>query len=222
MTSEHHPAFHTEPGAGPVTLVESAELTVRKVAVGPMDNNAYLLRTPRTSALIDAAAEADTIAAELAGRPVAAIITTHHHHDHIGALSELTLATGAEPVCGEADADAIREQTRVLCRPVVHGERIAIDDGLELEVISLVGHTPGSITLVLQTQDRTLLFTGDSLFPGGPGKTGSPHDFASLMDHLTERIFDRFEDAEVHPGHGDSTTLAAERPHLQEWRARGW
>ena len=91
------------------------------------------------------------------------------------------------------------------------------------EVIGLVGHTPGSITLAYAADDTTHLFTGDSLFPGGPGKTNSPADFASLIDDLETKIFGRFDDdTVVHPGHGDDTTLGAERPHLEEWRSRGW
>ena len=90
-------------------------------------------------------------------------------------------------------------------------------------MIGLVGHTPGSITLCYVGGDRTHLFTGDSLFPGGPGKTTSPADFASLLNDLETKIFDRFDDnTVVHPGHGDDTTLGAERAHLAEWRKRGW
>src|SRR5690606_31617385 len=99
------------------------------------------------------------------------------------------------------------------------GDRITCGPIL-LRVIGLVGHTPGSIALAWQ--DR-LLFTGDSLFPGGPGKTGSPEDFSSLMADLETKIFDRYaDDVAIHPGHGDSTTLGTERPHLTEWRQRGW
>ena len=93
-----------------------------------------------------------------------------------------------------------------------------------LEVIGLVGHTPGSITLCIPRHGgMTHLFTGDSLFPGGPGKTNTPEDFTSLMDDLERKIFDGFDDnTVVHPGHGDDTTLGTERPHLAEWRKRGW
>ena len=92
-----------------------------------------------------------------------------------------------------------------------------------LEVIGLVGHTPGSITLAYAGAGVTHLFTGDSLFPGGPGKTNNPKDFTSLMNDLENKIFNRFDDnTVVHPGHGDDTTLGTERPHLAEWRERGW
>ena len=92
-------------------------------------------------------------------------------------------------------------------------------------MIGLVGHTPGSIALVLRGTGTgpTHIFSGDSLFPGGVGKTDSPADFASLLDDVTGKIFDRFCDQTIiHPGHGDSTTLGAERPQLAQWRARGW
>ena len=92
-----------------------------------------------------------------------------------------------------------------------------------LEVIHLRGHTPGSIALVYRGDDGPHLFTGDSLFPGGPGKTWSADDFASLMDDLEERVFGTLPDETwVYPGHGDDTTLGRERPSLPEWRERGW
>ena len=94
----------------------------------------------------------------------------------------------------------------------------------ELEVIEVVGHTPGSIVLAYDDPDGVVhLFTGDSLFPGGVGKTWSPEDFSTLIDEVETKIFNRFaDDTWVYPGHGHDTTLGAERPHLQEWRERGW
>jgi glyoxylase-like metal-dependent hydrolase (beta-lactamase superfamily II) len=92
-----------------------------------------------------------------------------------------------------------------------------------LEVVHLRGHTPGSIALVYRGDDGQHLFTGDSLFPGGPGKTWSPDDFVSLMDDLEERVFAELPDETwVYPGHGDDTTVGNERSSLPEWRARGW
>jgi glyoxylase-like metal-dependent hydrolase (beta-lactamase superfamily II) len=94
---------------------------------------------------------------------------------------------------------------------------------VELRAIHLVGHTPGSIALLLRGSDRPHLFTGDCLFPGGPGRTTRPEDFSSLMGGLEERIFGKLPDATwIYPGHGNDSTLGAERPHLEEWRARGW
>jgi len=103
------------------------------------------------------------------------------------------------------------------------GDTVAFGDE-HLDVVGLVGHTPGSIVLAYRgPEGPTHLFTGDSLFPGGPGKTWSPEDFTSLMDDLEAKVFAVYDDETVvHPGHGDGTTLGAERPHLAEWRARGW
>jgi glyoxylase-like metal-dependent hydrolase (beta-lactamase superfamily II) len=105
---------------------------------------------------------------------------------------------------------------------VEHGDVVRFGE-IELEVVHLRGHTPGSVALLHRGADRPHLFTGDSLFPGGPGRTTTPEDFASLMDDLEERVFGPLPDETwVYPGHGDDTTLGAERPSLPEWRARGW
>jgi glyoxylase-like metal-dependent hydrolase (beta-lactamase superfamily II) len=103
------------------------------------------------------------------------------------------------------------------------GDTVRVGE-LELQVIALRGHTPGSIALLYpDPSGHPHLFTGDSLFPGGPGKTTSPQDFASLMGDLETRVFDVLpDDTWVYPGHGRDTTVGAERPHLAEWRSRGW
>jgi glyoxylase-like metal-dependent hydrolase (beta-lactamase superfamily II) len=106
--------------------------------------------------------------------------------------------------------------------PVEHGDTVRAGD-VELKVIHLRGHTPGSIALRYDAAAEPHLFTGDSLFPGGPGKTTSAADFTSLMNDLEQRVFDQLPDPTwVYPGHGNDTTLGAERPHIPEWRARGW
>ncbi len=189
-----------------------------------MDNRSYLLVEPGSGdwLLVDAAAEPDRLLALLRGAGAALapgsglIVTTHRHDDHTGALVELARTTGARTAAGEDDADALPLAPDVRLH---HGDVVSVG-GTELEVIALRGHTPGSVALLL---DGTDLFTGDSLFPGGPGRTWSPQDFTSLVDDLEERVFGRLPDAVVvHPGHGEPTTLGAERPHLPEWRARGW
>ncbi len=216
---------HVEPGGRPLIETLSAELTLIKISVGPMDNNAYLLQ-PRTgpSVLIDAANDHDRLVTVIDDQPVSVIITTHQHYDHWQALSSIAGTTGARLIGGRPDVDAIAEGAGVSAPdPVWDGDTVAVG-GEVLEVIGLVGHTPGSITLAYAPKGRPAhLFTGDSLFPGGPGGTGSPRDFVSLMDDLETKIFGRFgDDTVVHPGHGDDTTLGVERPHLAEWRARGW
>ncbi len=215
---------HVEPGGEPLTLALSPTLSMTKVSVGPMDNNAYLLTsTDGGSLLVDAAADAATLLA-LTGTTVDTIVTTHRHGDHWQALGEVAESTGAALRCGRPDVDAIATGAWVeSLSGLWDGETVAVGREL-LEVIGLVGHTPGSIALAYDGADGvTHLFTGDSLFPGGPGKTSGEADFTSLLDDLEHKVFARFDDRTVvHPGHGDDTTLGAERPHLAEWRDRGW
>jgi glyoxylase-like metal-dependent hydrolase (beta-lactamase superfamily II) len=216
---------HVAPGGPALTMPLSDDIALTKVSVGPMDNNAYLLVPDSGGAvLIDAADDGTRLLELIGGREVAVIITTHRHGDHWQALASVAEATGAQLVCGRPDVDAIA--TGAWVEGLVgawDGDEVTIGEG-ELEVIGLVGHTPGSIALAFTGTDGVVhLFTGDSLFPGGPGKTSSPDDFRSLMDDLEAKVFDRFDDRTVvHPGHGDDTTLGAERPHLSQWRARGW
>jgi glyoxylase-like metal-dependent hydrolase (beta-lactamase superfamily II) len=214
---------------GPPAVRHLGAATLRTLVVGPMENNAYLLTCHGTGAqlLVDAADEPERLL-DLVGEGSAEgrldlVVTTHRHGDHLGALAAVLAATGAPHAAGAADARAVADAARVdVPRGLGHGDRLQVGD-LVLEVVTLRGHTPGSVALALRDGDRTHLLTGDSLFPGGPGRTTNPADFASLMTDLTERVFDRFDDAtEVHPGHGLGTTLGAERPHLREWWARGW
>ena len=199
-------------------------MDLQHASVGPADNNAYLLVDSGEALLIDAAADPLTLLALIGDTPVTAIVTTHRHADHLGALAALAHHTGARLVAGAPDADAIEAAAGVVIDDRVWtSDRVRVGR-VELEVIGLVGHTPGSIALAHSPADGPVrLFTGDSLFPGGVGKTRSPADFDSLYTDVTTRLFDRFDDGtEVWPGHGRPTTLGAERPHLAEWRARGW
>ncbi len=211
---------HVTPGGDPVVIHRDGRLSISKVSVGPMDNNVYLLHDGDNLVLIDAAADAERLLELTEGYGPDVVITTHRHHDHVGALADVAAARRPRLFAGAPDVAAISEATGVgPITEVWDGDRISCGPIL-LRVIGLVGHTPGSIALAWQ---NTLLFTGDSLFPGGPGKTGSPEDFTSLMDDLETKIFTPYgDDVAVHPGHGDSTTLGTERPHLPEWRKRGW
>ena len=215
---------HVRPGGPPLVVRLSTSVTMTKISVGPMDNNAYLLQSGTgATVLIDAANDSDRLLKLINDQPLTTIVTTHRHGDHWHGLAAVAEATGARLVAGRPDVDAITQGAKV------HG-LVGVWDGDEVElgdeslaVIGLVGHTPGSITLAYAGGGTTHLFTGDSLFPGGPGKTRSPQDFTSLMDDLEAKIFGRFDDAAVvHPGHGDDTTLGVERPRLGEWRQRGW
>lgn len=212
---------------GPPDVRELPHLRITKVAVDEqMSNNAYLLtcRGDGSQVLVDAAAEAPTLLPLLDPAVLATVVTTHQHWDHHRALAEVVGATDAAVEAGEPDAAAITEQTGVaVTRTLVDGDTVAVGD-CSLEVIALAGHTPGSIALLYADPDgHGHLFTGDSLFPGGPGKTGSPAEFASLMDDLEAKVFDRLpDDTWFYPGHGDDSTLGEQRPHLAEWRERGW
>ena len=149
------------------------------------------------------------------------VVTTHQHWDHHRALRDVVAATGAYTAAGREDADALPVTPD---RLLAQGDRIEVG-ALSLEVLHLRGHTPGSIALAYREPDgSTHLFTGDSLFPGGVGNTKNPgQSFASLIEDVTTRVFDVYDDDTwVYPGHGNDTTLGAERPHLQEWRERGW
>ena len=207
---------------GPADVQDAGDLEITKLAVGPMANNVYLLRCTLTDErlVIDAADEAERVLEVLDGAPVKRIVTTHRHPDHWGALEALRAVTGAETIAGERDAEGIEVVTDVL---VATGARVRVGS-CELEVVELVGHTPGSIALAYDDPDGIVhLFTGDSLFPGGVGKTSSEEDFTSLIDDVETKLFGRFpDDTHVYPGHGNDTTLGAERPSLPEWRSRGW
>ncbi|MFI7065469.1 MBL fold metallo-hydrolase [Kribbella sp. NPDC050124] len=208
---------------GPVQTHELAELMITKVAVGPMDNNAYLLRCRRTDeqVLIDAANDAQTLLRLIGDGGLERVVTTHRHQDHWQALAEVVARTNATTVAGRYDAEGIDVPTDELV-----DENATIPVGqCSLRVIHLVGHTPGSIALLYDDPaGPPHLFTGDSLFPGGVGNTqGDAERFTSLINDVEAKLFNQLPDETwVYPGHGADTTLGDERPSLPEWRTRGW
>ena len=214
---------HTDPG-GAAARRDLGALTITKVSVGPMDNNAYLLVCTATgeALLIDAANEPDRLEGVVGaakGAQLRTTVTTHRHYDHWQALGAVAEKFGTRQLAHPLDAPELPVPVN---GTVEHGDTITVGH-VPLEVIHLRGHTPGSIALAYRAADGPHLFTGDSLFPGGPGKTNSPKDFTSLMDDLAERVFGQLPDETwVYPGHGDDTTLGKERPSIPEWRARGW
>ncbi|KOV99361.1 Zn-dependent hydrolase [Streptomyces sp. NRRL B-1140] len=206
---------------GPADVHELKDLMITKIAVGPMNNNAYLLRCRATDEqlLIDAANEADTLLGMIGGDGIASVVTTHRHGDHWQALAEVVAATGARTHAGREDAEGIPVRTDV---PVDDGDIIRVGR-VELTARHLVGHTPGSIALVYDDpHGHPHVFTGDCLFPGGPGRTTRPEDFKSLMAGLEAKVFVLPDETWIYPGHGNDTTLGTERPHLGEWHERGW
>lgn len=210
---------------GPSDVRELPMLTIRKASVGAMANNVYLLTCTRTDKqlLIDAADDPARIMSLLheGSGGLDTIVTTHQHWDHHRALAQVAASTNAMTAAGEADADALPV---VPARRLAHGDTLSFGD-ITLDVIHLRGHTPGSVALAYDDpQGHTHIWTGDSLFPGGVGNVQKdPDRFTSLLSDVETRIFDIYDDDTwIYPGHGRDTTLGAERPHLLEWRARGW
>src|SRR5690625_518207 len=208
---------------------ELSGFTIRSISVSEMQNNVYLVTAAgaESHVLVDAADDfpaIQSLIAEAGGGAVDAILTTHRHWDHVRALKEAAEVLTDRTIAGVDDADAIAEESGAAVAETVAHEDVLVVGGLSFACIALRGHTPGSIAFVLTDDDgQDVLLSGDSLFPGGPGKTWSDEDFDSLMDDLEERVFARFgDDTLVLPGHGDGTTIGDERPSLPEWRARRW
>jgi glyoxylase-like metal-dependent hydrolase (beta-lactamase superfamily II) len=216
-----HYTGHVEPGGPAISRTEridGREIEIRKLSVGEMDNNVYLLRDVAAdrALLIDAADDPERILAEVGGTALDAIVTTHGHWDHHRALVAVAEATGATVIHHPDDED---QTPRRADRPAEDGMTVRFGEA-SARLVHTPGHTPGSTCVVLG--DRHL-FSGDTLFPGGPGNTfGSDEAFRTIMGSLRERLFTLDDETHVYPGHGDDTTIGAERPHLDEWEARGW
>jgi glyoxylase-like metal-dependent hydrolase (beta-lactamase superfamily II) len=227
--TEHYTG-EVSPGGEPDRRT-AGSLEITKLAVDPqMHNNCYLLRCLDTGeqVLVDAADDAPRLLELVGDAGLTTVVTTHQHWDHHRALAEVVRATGARVIAGEPDADAITEQTGVAVdQRVGQGDRIPVGT-CSLAVIPVAGHTPGSICLVYDDSSgesgRPHLWTGDCLFPGGVGNTqGDADRFQQLIGDVSSRIFDALPDETwFYPGHGNDSTLGAERPHLDEWRERGW
>ena len=215
---------HVDPGTAARRTLPGA--TIIKASVGPMDNNAYLVTCSETgeTLLIDAANDADDLVGLIreCAPKLALIVTSHQHFDHWQALRAVVDATGAPTAAHKIDADPLPVKPD---RLLAHGDTLQVGK-LTFDVIHLRGHTPGSVALAMSgpaAGDATQLFTGDCLFPGGVGKTWKAGDFNQLLSDVTSRVFNVYDDSTViYPGHGDDTTLGAERPHLDEWKERGW
>ena len=195
---------------------EQAE--IHKLVVGPMDNNVFVLRCRQTgeAVLIDAANEHDKLLDLCARLGVRTVIETHGHWDHIQAVPAVRNA-GYEVGVTAADAAMLDSYDYVL-----EDDSVIEVGRLRLHTILTPGHTPGSMCFRLE--GSPVLFSGDTLFPGGPGATRFPgSSFESIIHSIDERLFSPLPaDTIVMPGHGDDTTIGAEQPHLQEWIDRGW
>ncbi|MDP8957878.1 MAG: MBL fold metallo-hydrolase [Actinomycetota bacterium] len=191
-------------------------LLVRKFCVGPLENNVYVVACAQTNraVIIDAADEAERIQAETAGLHPQAILTTHGHWDHVQAAALVSRRLGIPFGIHRADRSMV-EATPEL--ELDHRQEIAVGR-LSLRVLHTPGHTPGSVCFSLPGS----LFTGDTLFPGGPGATSGPGQFATIIESLENLLFPLPDATTVFPGHGLDTTLGTERPRLHEWVARGY
>lgn len=195
-----------------------AAAEVHQIVVGPMDNNVYILRCRRTgdAMLIDAANEHEELLQICRQLGVNQVVETHGHWDHIQAVPAVREA-GISVAVTSADAGMLPSYDLIL----EDDEQLSVGD-LRLKTLATPGHTPGSICFAVE--GTNLLFTGDTLFPGGPGNTSFENaDFNTIIQSIDRRIFAAFDpDTLVLPGHGTSTTVGNEAPHLDEWVERGW
>lgn len=187
------------------------------MVVGPVDNNVFVLRCKETgdALLIDAANEHEQLLELCETLGVRTVVETHGHWDHIQAVPAVRDA-GYDVGVAAADADMLPSYDYLLDDEAVIGV-----GRLRLHVLATPGHTPGSVCFRLD--HVPLVFSGDTLFPGGPGATGFPGgDFEAIIASIDRRLFTLAPETLVLPGHGDDTTIGAERPHLDEWIERGW
>ncbi|MEU7160531.1 MBL fold metallo-hydrolase [Streptomyces chrestomyceticus] len=189
-----------------------------------VDNNVWIVGDDTEAVVIDAAHDADAIFAALDGRTLRAIICTHAHNDHIDAAPALAARTGA-PVHLHPDDLPLWQQTHPDRAPeeeLADGQVLTVA-GVDLTVLHTPGHAPGAVCLYApDLGEHGTVFTGDTLFQGGPGATGrSFSDFPTIVDSIRERLLTLPPQTEVRTGHGDGTTIGAEAPHLDEWVKRG-
>ena len=206
---------------GAYDVRELPGLTVTKVATNPFNNNCYLLRDTSSgqTLLVDAAGDPERLLDALGDGTLVGIVETHGHWDHWQGLVAIVEATGAPVLATAADAG---ELPVPVDRLLADGDVVTVG-AHDLTALTIVGHTPGSVALHY-AEAGGHLFTGDTLFPGGVGNTDKDAArFASLIDDVATKFFGALPDSTwVYPGHGGDTTLGAERPSLDEWRARGW
>jgi glyoxylase-like metal-dependent hydrolase (beta-lactamase superfamily II) len=197
---------------------QDTAVEVHRVVVGPVDNNVYIVRCRQTgdSVLIDAANEHDRLLELCRDLGVRQVVETHGHWDHIQAVEAVRHA-GIEVAVTQADANMLPAYDLIL-----EDESTLQIGRLRIDTIATPGHTPGSMCFAVE--GTPLLFTGDTLFPGGPGNTTFENaDFNTIITSIERRLFTGFgPDTLVLPGHGKGTTIGAETPHLQEWVDRGW
>jgi glyoxylase-like metal-dependent hydrolase (beta-lactamase superfamily II) len=196
---------------------ETSDVRIDKLVVGPFENNVFIVRCKRTgeAVLLDAANEHELLLDVSRATGVRRVLTTHGHWDHIQAV-EAVRDAGIDVGIAADDAQMLPAYDFT----IPDDEEIAVGD-LRLHTIHTPGHTPGSTSFVLE--GHPVVFSGDTLFPGGPGNTSTPQgDFDTIIESIDRRLLTLPADMLVLPGHGLDTTIGDERPHLDEWIARGW
>lgn len=196
------------------TVVKNDRIQIDRLELGPFGTNSYILICQKTneSVLVDAPGEADMVLERLKDTPPKYILMTHNHFDHIGALSELKSALNSPIAAQSADRDNLPVEVDLLLN---HGDKI-IFGVIELRVLHTPGHTPGSVCFLV----GNYLIAGDSLFPGGPGKTQSPADFRRIIESITQRLFVLPDETKVFPGHGEATTIKEAKRQYEVFSAR--
>jgi hydroxyacylglutathione hydrolase len=195
-------------------IVEDSAIRLERLELGPFGTNAYIVGCPATqeSLLVDAPAEPRVIIDKLGSAALKYILLTHNHIDHIGALAELRAELEVPLAAHPADTSNITPPPEILLND---GDVIRLGE-LEFTVLHTPGHTPGSLCFKV----GPCLISGDTIFPGGPGKTGSPDDFRQIIKSITEKIFMLPDDTQIYPGHGDSTVLKKEKDDLAVFASR--
>jgi glyoxylase-like metal-dependent hydrolase (beta-lactamase superfamily II) len=191
------------------------DIAIRKIEVGSMENNVYILECPEThdAFLIDGCFEADRVVSGAEGVTVTAILQTHGHPDHVQALAELKTRLDVPVYAHPGDHYPV-----AIDRDLADGDVLPLGNR-EVTVLHTPGHTPGGVCFLTGRH----LISGDTLFPGGPGGThGDGRDFEEIIAAIEAKLFTLPDDTAVYPGHGADTTIGAEKPHLQEWKERGW
>jgi len=197
-----------------VIVAKDENLQIEKLQLGSFGTNAYVLTCQRTgdSVLADAPAEANKIIEKLKDTHLRYILLTHNHMDHTGALSELRSKLGVPLAAHPADAGILPLPPEIQLND---GDTISFGN-IKLEVLHTPGHTPGSLCF----KTGKCLLSGDTLFPGGPGKTRSPADFKQIAESITSKLFILDDDTQVYPGHGDTTVLKKEKEEFAVFSSR--
>jgi glyoxylase-like metal-dependent hydrolase (beta-lactamase superfamily II) len=195
-------------------IVEDDNIRIEKLSLGPFGTNTYLLicQKTRNSVVVDAPGEADKVLDRLEGTQPRYILMTHNHMDHVEALADLKSALNVPLAAHAADADSLPVKPEQLLKD---GDTISFG-AIQLNVLHTPGHTPGSLCFLT---DKYLI-SGDTIFPGGPGKTWSPAEFKKIVESLSTKIFTLADDTEVYPGHGDGTVVKKEKQNFEAFSAK--